>query len=214
MGRHIAHADADNRVVAHLDGQRDEHDDEGKRLLAHAEHGPEQAEQHHDRGDDKPVGTLASPAASAQPPQEGHHAPVDGVAVVQNPESPAHDEDEDDDVGLVAKAVEERREDLPGLWGGVDTVIGAVLHHLAGRAPGVDSVADKLARRHHPRQHGGQHYQGEDNGEGMRYLFHAAKLRNKTRTAASNVPGERKCARQSAIIQRQSTPRKKNILHG
>ena len=52
MGRHIAHADAHNAVVAHLDSQRDEHHHESNSLLAHAEDSAEEAEEQHNEGDD------------------------------------------------------------------------------------------------------------------------------------------------------------------
>ena len=172
MGSHIAHADTHDAVVAHLDGQRDEHHDEGYRLLAHAENGAEKAEEQHDEGDDDIVHPqLADELVAAQAlhtAQESHHADVDGVAVVEYPEGAADHEDEYDDVGLVYEAVKQGAEDLPRLRRGVDAVEGVVQHHLS---PALHDTG-VFACRHHPGEDGGQDDEAEDYGEGMRYFLH------------------------------------------
>ncbi len=130
MGGDIAHAEAYYGVVAHGDGQWHEDDGEGYGLLAHAENGSEDAEHQHDEGDDYVVGAdflYESVLVEAlHPPQECHDADVDGVAVVQYPEGAADHKDEDDDVGFVAEAVEERGKDLPRLRLALDVVEGVV----------------------------------------------------------------------------------------
>ena len=167
MRSHIAHTHSHDGVEAHLDGQRDEYHHEGDGLLAHAKDGAKETEhQHYQCDDDILHPQLAYPFVTAQtlhPPQEGHDADVDGVAVVEYPEGAAHHEDEDDDVGLVDKAIEKCREDLPGLRRRFDAVEGSVDHHFAP----VDLLPQELARRHHPRHHSRQHDEGEDDGKGM-----------------------------------------------
>ena len=52
MGSNIAHAYTYDGVIAHGDGKRDEDDDKGDGLFAHAEDGTEKTEHDHDECDD------------------------------------------------------------------------------------------------------------------------------------------------------------------
>ena len=171
MGGHIAHTETDDGVVTHRDGQRDEDDDKGDGLLAHAEDGPEEAEHQHHKGDDDifypypPEKFVAVEALDAA--QEGHHAHVDGMGVVENPEGTADDKDKDDNVGLVDETIEKSREDLPRLGGGLDIMERIVQHHLAP----VNHLSLELARGDEPRAYRRQHDEGEDDGKGMGNLF-------------------------------------------
>ena len=167
---HIAHADTHDAVVAHLDGQRDKYHGESDGLFAHAKHRSEEAEENHHRGDNQAVGALAVACffAPLDAPKEGHYSYIDGVAIVQYPKSTAHHKDEDNDVGLVDKPVEEGRKHLPSLRGGVDIMEGIRDYHLSP----LYHLAGELARWHYPRQHCGQNDKGKDDGKRMRYALH------------------------------------------
>ena len=95
----------------------------------------EEAEKQHDKGDDDIVDTERADqpvaAHALHGSQEGHHTHVDGVAVVENPEGAADDENEDNDVGLVDEAVEQSAKHLPRLWRRVYAMERIVQYHFA-----------------------------------------------------------------------------------
>ena len=136
-----------------------------------AKDGAKKAEHQHYKGDDdivdpKFVDEFVS-AEALDAAEEGHHADVDGVAVVENPEGAADDEDEGYDVGLVDEAVEEGAEYLPRLRCGVDAVERVVEYHFTA----VDHLACVFACRYDPGKDCSQHDESEDDNEGMGNLF-------------------------------------------
>ena len=180
MGRHIAHADAYNWVISHGDGKRDEDDDKGNGLFAHAENGTEKTEHDHDKGNDDILHPYpfkqTVPVQFQHTSQKSHHPHLNGTAVVEDVERTTDHEDKDDDVRFVNKTIEECGEDLPGLGLPFHIMEWVVLHHLPYRGAAIGilhryRLAHILACRHKPSADSCQQDERKDDGKCMRNLF-------------------------------------------
>ena len=113
VGGHIHHQHAHESVIAHGHDQRDDDAHERNRFLAHPENGPREGKKHRQRDKHENVPLADS---GDEPLDARLHRP----GRVQQPEGSAHDQDEDDDAGLLHEPVIDGRQHLPRLRDGID----------------------------------------------------------------------------------------------